>query len=363
MISLVGLPVVLELPPPVPVVLVAGPTASGKTALAHSLAKLIDGEIVNVDSVQFYQGVPIASCVPSYALRSDLPYHLYEAVPPTTILDARSACQMVADCAREIVARGKVPLLVGSSGLYISSLLSGLNVLPTANAELRAGFLSRTTASLYEELTGCDRVRAAELHPNDRQRIERALEVTLLSGKAHSELVEQHGEPPFVAARIIVLFPERGVLHERIEARCQELVAGGLVEETRKLLVDFDLSSTETALPPILRAIGPAHAMRCLDGTWTEGQMLSKLISDTRAYAKRQCTFWRSEPLKRGWQRSAWLLPSDGEDSSDLPPSEPLNENALGSVSVEALGRALTKSTRGVASLHQVWYLRQASFL
>jgi len=276
-----------------------GPTASGKTAAALALAARRPVEIISVDSALVYREMDIGTAKPTAEERAVAPHHLIDIVDPT---DAYSAAQFRADTLRltgEIHARGRVPLLVGGTMLYYKALTQGLNDLPAADAELRATLDADAARegwpAMHARLAAVDPVTAARLAPNDSQRIQRALEVFMLSGQAMSALLAAPARVDDAAAAWrfvpIALEPsDRGVLHARIEKRFDAMLAGGFVEEVVRLRERGDL------LPemPSMRCVGYRQVWEYLDGAVDYSTMRDKGVFATRQLCKRQLTWLRS---------------------------------------------------------------------
>ncbi|HMN21160.1 MAG TPA: tRNA (adenosine(37)-N6)-dimethylallyltransferase MiaA [Ottowia sp.] len=291
--------------PPLRAVCLAGPTASGKSALALALATHVPLEIISVDSAQVYRGLDIGSAKPTAAERAAVPHHLIDVRDPT---EPYSAAEFARDARRlvlEIQARGRLPLLVGGTMLYFKALLEGLDELPPADPALRRALEAQARThgwpALHAELATVDPVTAARLAPADSQRIQRALEVWRLTGRPLSSFHAEHGTartrpspgamPPFFS-----LEPDdRAWLHARIAARFDAMLAAGLLDEVRALRARGDLSP---ALPA-LRAVGYRQAWQALDEHWPPGQLRERVIAATRQLAKRQLTWLRAVPGRR----------------------------------------------------------------
>lgn len=281
---------------PIPCLL--GPTASGKTAAALALAAKRPVEIISVDSALVYREMDIGTAKPTLEERAVAPHHLIDIVDPT---DAYSAAQFRADTLRltgEIHARGRLPLLVGGTMLYYKALTQGLNDLPAADADVRAT-LDADAASdgwpaLHARLATVDPATAARLAPNDSQRIQRALEVFMLTGQPMSALLAAPAPVDHEAAQWrfapIALEPsDRSVLHARIEKRFDVMLAGGFVDEVVKLRERGDL------LPemPSMRCVGYRQVWEYLDGEVDYATMRDKGVFATRQLCKRQLTWLR----------------------------------------------------------------------
>jgi tRNA dimethylallyltransferase len=274
-----------------------GPTASGKSALALTLAVRFPLEIVSVDSGQVYRGMDIGTAKPSAAERARVPHHLIDIVEPTASYSAGRFREDAIRAVQDILARGRIPLLVGGTMLYYRALALGFDALPVAEPGLRAQLDARAARhgwpALHADLARVDPVSAARLAPNDAQRIQRALEVWELSGRPLSEL--QKGAPselPF-ALRAFAMVPEdRAELHRRIAARFERMLQDGLLEELRALRRKHALHDGL----PSMRCVGYRQAWACLEGEYGEAELREKGIAATRQLAKRQLTWLRSLP-------------------------------------------------------------------
>lgn len=276
-----------------------GPTASGKTAAALAFAAKHPTEIVSVDSALVYRGMDIGTAKPTPDERARVPHHLIDVREPT---EAYSAADFRADALRaidEIVARGRVPLLVGGTMLYYKALTQGLNDLPGADPELRATLEADAARegwpALHARLASVDPVTAARLAPNDAQRIQRALEVFTLTGQPMSTLLaapERGNETPYRFVPIALEPSDRAVLHARIEQRFDAMLANGFVDEVQRLRARGDLNPGL----PSMRCVGYRQAWEYLDGAVDYATMRDKGIFATRQLCKRQLTWLRSMP-------------------------------------------------------------------
>ena len=279
-------------------ILLMGPTASGKTALAVDLVEHLGCEIVSVDSAMVYRGMDVGTAKPGPDLLSAAPHRLIDILDPS---ESYSAARFRADALNamdEIVAVGRVPLLVGGTMLYFDALQHGLSDLPQADPELRAGLDARAARegwpALHAELAGLDPAAAARIHPNDPQRIQRALEVCYISGRTLSELQAQpaveSGEYRYVKLALAPV--ERVVLHEIIAQRFRSMMDNGFLEEVADLKRRGDL---HPGLPS-MRAVGYRQLWQHLDGECGLDEAVRRGVVATRRYAKRQLTWLRSEP-------------------------------------------------------------------
>jgi tRNA dimethylallyltransferase len=280
---------------------ITGPTASGKTAAALEIAAHIPSEIISIDSALVYRGMDVGTAKPSPAERASVPHHLIDIIDPA---DAYSAMQFRQDALRlmeQIRGRGKLPLLVGGTMLYLKALRDGLDALPQANEELRAQ-LDREAATvgipaMHARLATLDPQTAARLKPNDSQRIQRALEIIQLTGKPMSELLAKAPKVdlPFDVLLVSLEPSDRSVLHARIAARFDAMLdgaTGGLIAEVEALRSRGDL---HLGLPS-MRCVGYRQAWEYLDGAYDRQTLREKGIAATRQLAKRQLTWLRSMP-------------------------------------------------------------------
>lgn len=279
------------------VVFLMGPTASGKSALALALAERFDMEIVSVDSALVYRGLDIGTAKPNPAVRARVPHHLIDVCDPA---EAYSAARFREDALRaiaEVRSRGRVPLLTGGTGLYFRALEQGLTDLPEADAGVRAALaaeLARDGApGLHARLARVDPAAAARIHPNDPQRVMRALEVHALTGRPLTALWAERGAPglPGGAVKLVLAPVTRTALHERIARRFAVMLEQGLLNEVRRLRERGDLSADH----PAMRTVGYREAWRCLDGEFPIAELARRGIVATRRLARRQLTWLRRE--------------------------------------------------------------------
>ena len=280
-----------------PIIAVVGPTASGKSTLGIELALKLNGEIINCDSVQVYQGIQIATAKLSVAERHGIPHHLIDFVSPEINYTAGQWARAAVKTITEIEARGRLPLLVGGTGLYLRALRQPFFPSPPTDESLRRRLTSireqRGTEHLHRLLERLDSETAQELYPRDWPRVQRALEVRLQTGRPLSEQKYQRPDPPESARRlnILALNPPRQQLYERINRRTEMHFAAGLVEEVRELLA--------SGVPPNSNALG-AHGYRrvveYLEGRRDLSSAIEQTKLDVRHYAKRQLTWFRHEP-------------------------------------------------------------------
>lgn len=268
---------------------IVGPTGSGKSALALALAEALGGEIIGCDSVQLYRGFDIGSAKPSAVDQARIPHHLFDVFSWSEECDAALYASLAREKVCEVRARGRIPIVTGGTGLYLRALLGGgWNKDLPKDENLRASLQSQASDALYAQLQVLDARRASQLHPNDRFRVIRALElVTLLERPLHEAGLDA-SSPADQSAFIVVLDPPRPLLHERIRIRTDEMLASGLLEEVRSLL----MAGVSPACKA-MRSIGYKEAVSVLLGQVPESELGHFVSAATRQYAKRQCTWFR----------------------------------------------------------------------
>lgn len=287
-----------------------GPTASGKTELAIRLRQRFPVELISVDSALIYKTMDIGTAKPDERELSLAPHRLIDIRDPK---ESYSAADFRRDALREmneIVAQGKIPLLVGGTMLYFKALLEGLSPLPAADPDIRAEIERQATEmgwqAMHDQLVEIDPVSAARIHPNDPQRLSRALEVFRISGKTLTELTQTQGESlPFRVHQFAIAPKERAELHRRIELRFDNMVEAGFEQEVQALYQRGDL---HPELPSI-RCVGYRQMWDYLDGNGTLDEAIFRGVCATRQLAKRQITWLRS------WENLTWL-DSDDIDSA-----------------------------------------------
>ena len=291
---------------------IAGPTASGKTGLALAIAAHLQdqggAEIISVDSALVFKGMNIGTAKPSASELAAVPHHLIDIRDP---LNAYSAAEFAHDalaCVADIRSRGRMPILVGGTMLYFKALMEGLNDMPAANAEIRAGIQAEAEnlgwPAMHEVLRQVDPLTAARLAPADSQRISRALEVFRISGKALSSFHQLNVAPAEPAnsnalhwanAPLLSLEPtDRSWLHKRIEQRFDDMLSNGFLDEVKDLRARGDL----TPDLPAMRCVGYRQAWEALDGTLPMSELRDRGVFATRQLAKRQITWLRSLPQR-----------------------------------------------------------------
>ncbi|MDP5136895.1 tRNA (adenosine(37)-N6)-dimethylallyltransferase MiaA [Rheinheimera baltica] len=284
------------------VIFLMGPTASGKTALATELYKQLPVELISVDSALVYRGMDIGTAKPTAAELALAPHHLIDIIDPA---QSYSAADFRADTIRlvaEIKHRGNIPVLVGGTMLYFKALLDGISPLPEADSTVRQQLELEAAklgwAALHAELAKVDAVSAQRIHPNDPQRINRALEVYRITGRSLTELTAEKGEPfAFPVYQFAIAPVERAVLHQRIAERFEQMLKAGFEAEVVALRQRGDLHADL----PSMRCVGYRQMWQYLDGECSYAQMTERGIAATRQLAKRQLTWLR------GWQELKWL--------------------------------------------------------
>ena len=273
-----------------------GPTASGKTGVAVELVQQLPLEIISVDSALVYRHMNIGTAKPDAATLALAPHHLIDLIEPTQIYSAAQFCRDALELMRDITARGKIPFLVGGTMLYFKALREGLNDLPSADAEIRAGLEAQADAfgwgALHAELARVDPKTAARLHPADAQRISRALEVYALTGQPMSTYLNRADASalPYRVLPLAMMPSDRGALHTRIAERFDTMLRQGLIAEVEGLRARFDLHPEL----PAMRCVGYRQTWLYLDGEINRDDLRERGICATRQLAKRQMTWLRA---------------------------------------------------------------------
>lgn len=283
---------------------VTGPTATGKTALGSALARLLDGEVVGADSMQIYRGMDIGTAKPTAAEMCGVPHHMIDVADPSESFSAARWAAMASVCVDDILARGRVPVVVGGTGLYIDALLRRADFAAAPGdsglrAQLEAEYDALGGEAFRRRLAEVDPTRAEKLAPGDKKRLVRALEVFRLTGEtitAHDE--RSRREPPrYTSMKVALDFTERERLYERIDRRAAQMFADGLADEVRGLLA-AGLSERCTAM----QAIGYKETAAYLRGETSLDEAIERVQRESRRYAKRQLTWLRREEGVR-WLR------------------------------------------------------------
>jgi len=305
-----------------------GPTCTGKTALALALAERFPVEIVSVDSALVYRGMDIGTSKPTAAEQAAVPHHLIDICDPADPYSAGRFLRDALGCIAEIQARGRVPLLVGGTMLYYRALTHGLAPLPEADSQVRAALdlVAQSTGwpALHAELAERDPVAASRIQPADAQRIQRALEVLQLTGERLSDLQQQSEPPPVKLARFALVPVAREVLYQRINARFEDMMAAGLLDEVRALRARGDLDPDL----PSLRAVGYRQLWSHLAGECSLEDATAAARQATRNLAKRQLTWLRADP------EIAWIT---SLAEADLVPISDALTSAAGKIGLKTL--------------------------
>ncbi len=293
------------------IVIITGPTATGKTDLAVNLSLEMNGEVVNCDSMQVYRGMDIGTATPSEDERKGVPHHLLDIVNPDEEFNASRYREKALPVIRDILKRNKICFVVGGTGLYIKSLLGGLFDCPSSDPKIRERLLTEYDQSgkevLYERLKEQDPVYAEIIHPNDRVRITRALEVIELTGKPFSMHASDHSfkDNEFDSLKIC-LYHDRDVLYKRINMRSIKMFEAGLIEETENLLKQ----GYSSELKP-MKSIGYRQAVDYLEKLLDYDKAVELLQRDTRRYAKRQLTWFKAD------EEMLWYRPEEGAEVAE----------------------------------------------
>ena len=287
---------------PAPAIFLMGPTASGKTGAAVALAAALPVEIISVDSALVYRDMDIGTAKPDAATLQQAPHHLINLIPPTQAYSAANFRQDALDWMADISARGRIPLLVGGTMLYFKALEQGMSGLPEADAQVRMSLDAEAAAigwpAMHAKLAGVDALTAARLAPNDSQRIQRALEVHAISGRRLSDLIAEQSSQalPYQVLKIALLPSDRQQLHERIALRFEQMLAAGLVDEVRALLIKYPVLTAESTA---MRCVGYRQVLHYLAGEIGLEELRDRGVFATRQLAKRQLTWLRSMPQVR----------------------------------------------------------------
>ncbi|CAI4159679.1 tRNA dimethylallyltransferase [Alteromonas macleodii] len=285
-----------------PVIAIMGPTASGKTGLALDIAAKVESEVISVDSALVYKGMDIGTAKPTQEEQAGVVHHLIDIIDPA---QSYSVSQFVNDTNAligDILARDKVPILAGGTMMYFNALINGISPLPKSDEKIRDEITQQAQrlgwSKLHDELRGVDPISGERIHPNDPQRITRALEVYRSTGKTLTHWQQQEGEKcPYNIAQFAIAPADRAVLHERIATRFDLMLEQGFENEVVKL---YERSDLHEDLPSI-RSVGYRQMWQYLDGQLSYAEMRERGIIATRQLAKRQLTWLR------GWEQVTWL--------------------------------------------------------
>ena len=279
-----------------PIILLMGPTASGKSRIALEIAELLPVELVSVDSAQVYRHMNVGTAKPGQATLARIPHHLIDLIDPTENYSAAQFCHDAMDAMSDIVQRGKIPLLVGGTMLYFQALLEGLSVLPAADSRLRARIEDQAKElgwpAMHIKLSQLDAKSAERIKPTDSQRIQRALEVCMITRRPMSEILKTPRSVglPYRIVKLALQPSDRSMLHQRIATRFEDMLRQGLVEELSFIRRHFDVKPEL----PSMRCVGYRQAWLYLDKKITLEELCNMSIAATRQLAKRQLTWLRS---------------------------------------------------------------------
>lgn len=278
------------------VLAVGGPTASGKTALSVALAKAFDGEIINADSMQIYKGLDVGTAKPTVEERQGIPHYLLDFLTPETPYSVADFTATADPLIRDITGRGRLPIVVGGTGLYITSLLNGMTfapekIDPAVRARLQERADTEGGAALYAELQKVDPDYAAQVHPNNLPRVIRALELFEATGRRMSEQrkASRPAVPPYRSLCLCLTCRDRAVLYSRIDRRVNAMVENGVLDEAKQVYDHRDTYRTAA------QAIGYKEFFPYFEGTADLNDCTEKLKQATRNYAKRQLTWFRRQ--------------------------------------------------------------------
>lgn len=278
------------------IIVIAGPTASGKSSLAVNLALYFGGEIISSDSMQVYRGMDVGTAKLSIQEKKGVAHHMIDMVDPDEDFNAALYRSLAEPIVKDIVQRKKLCFVVGGTGLYIKVLLGGLLKCPPVNQRFRNELIHECedmgSSFLHEKLKALDPVSALKIHPNDRTRVIRAMEVVHLTDQALSSLILQHDfkDRPFQSLKICI-YMDRDLLYKHINERCVSMIKSGLFEETQTLLKKGYSSDLRS-----MNSLGYRHAVKYLKDECGLEETILQLQRDTRRYAKRQLTWFRADP-------------------------------------------------------------------
>ncbi|MDL2233836.1 tRNA (adenosine(37)-N6)-dimethylallyltransferase MiaA [Ruminococcaceae bacterium OttesenSCG-928-L11] len=297
--------------PLIPLLVVCGPTASGKTGLAVELARRFDGEVISADSMQVYRHMAIGTAKPTAEETAGIPHHLIDVLEPDETFSVADYVERAGACIRQVRERGRLPIVAGGTGLYISSLLDGIRFAPmeqdpALRAELESFAAEHGNEALWEQLQACDPELAAQLHPNNRGRVIRALEVYRLTGKPMSlHQAEARSQPSAYDALVLgITFRDRERLYERINRRVDDMLRQGLVEEAAQVRERYGKTAAQ--------AIGYKELEPWFRGECSLEAAAERIKMETRRYAKRQLTWFRRD------KRVRWLCADEAADVGQL---------------------------------------------
>ena len=293
------------------VALIAGPTASGKSDVALALARLLPCTIINADASQVYADIPILSAAPAPAERNAAPHALYGYIPGELPCSAARWAQDARAAIQTSLRDGRLPVLVGGSGLYIRTLIDGISEIPSIDADIRNQIRTMPTPDAYQALTGEDPHAAARLNPADSTRIARALEVVRSTGQPlhHWHRTMTGGIGTEISLSAMIILPPREWLYQRIATRFATMIETGAIDEVRTLL-----AKNLPANLPVMRAIGVPEVARFIQGECTAQTAMAGAVQASRNYAKRQYTWFRNQSAP-AWHRHEDILNADNIDN------------------------------------------------
>lgn len=289
------------------IITIGGPTATGKTALSIALAQHFRGEIISADSMQVYRGLDIGTAKATDEERGMIPHHLVDILEPETPYSVANFTEQAAQKIEELTTAGKLPLLVGGTGLYMNSLLNGIVFAPQPGSDaVRAKLQQQSKQTLYARLEEIDPAYAAKVHPNNLPRVIRALELFETTGRRMSEAqpAARAKEPPYRALCLALTCRDRAVLYERINRRVDGMVAAGVLPEAERVW------NNRTAYTTAAQAIGYKEFFPYFEGAATLEACIEKLKQNTRNYAKRQLTWFRNQ------QDAVWLYVDEADPTA-----------------------------------------------
>lgn len=278
------------------ILVICGPTASGKTDFAHNFASKVGAEIINADSMQVYKEIPCVTASPTTALKNQLPYHLYNFLSVNENFSAALYAEQAAKVVRAIHSRNKLPILVGGSGLYINSLIKGFSQIPviadSVREKVRAIQSKLSAEDFFLELGTIDPEIVKILHANDTQRTARAMEVTITTGRSILEFQDQNVQHlPECKFEVLLLLPERRLLYEMCDKRLEAMFTNeAIIEEVRNLIEKFPTLESSAA-----KALAVPQIAAYLKGDLTKAEALKQAQAKTRQYAKRQTTWFKNQ--------------------------------------------------------------------
>ena len=305
-------------------VIILGPTGSGKTALSVSLARQFPSEIISCDSVAVYRGMELGTAKPTPAERALVRHHFIDVASPDQPFTAGAYMRLARAALHDIAARGCLPIVTGGTGLYLRALTEGLFAGPERQTDLRARLTAkaRTPGRLHRMLSRLDPASAARIHANDTPKLIRAIEVCLAARSPLSTLLQNEEKNPLTGFRLlrIGLNPPRAALYDRLNQRCAEMFASGLVDETRSLLARYGPVKA-------LDSLGYRQALQFIRGELSEPDAIKAAQQGHRNYAKRQLTWFRREPnvhwIERFGNESETIRQASGLVARHLTPNQP----------------------------------------